>query len=163
MCCCIFNIQSLAPGHLPFVADMCLAPSPCPRRTADLVQPFQAKDLMSVFFSPSPPNIPRHVCCTSAPSLNPPPMALGPGHMVQLVECCKEASALVIIWWVFLRKEVFYDDITTNRLDNNLHSRVCVRACFFCALSMWVTHTFNVTLRSMTEILKRHASGRLQS
>lgn len=83
-------------GHLPFVVDMCLAPSPCPRCTTDLVQPFQAKDLMSVFLA-HPPNIPRHVRCTSALSLNPPPMALGPNHMVQLVECCEQGLALVII------------------------------------------------------------------
>lgn len=70
-------MTKLHSGHLPFVVDMCLVPSTCPRCTADLVQPFQAKDLMSVFFSPSP-NIPRHVHCTSALSLNPPPVALGP-------------------------------------------------------------------------------------
>lgn len=91
-----FPCTKFSSGHLPFVVDMCLAPSPCPRHTADLVQPFQAKDLMSVFLA-HPPNIPRHVRCTSALSLNPPPMALGPNHMVQLVECCKKGLALVII------------------------------------------------------------------
>lgn len=153
---CILPYIKLSCGHLPFVVDMCLAHSPCPRRTADLAQPFQAKDLMSVFFSPSP-NIPRHVRCTSALSLNPPPVALGPNHMVQLVECCKKGLALVIIWWIFLRKEVFYDDITTNRLDSNLHWCVCVyvcvplcmhmcASCISCVMHAWGSqHTLKVT------------------
>lgn len=38
---------------------------------------FPGQRLDECFFSPSP-NIPRHVHCTSALSLNPPPVALGP-------------------------------------------------------------------------------------
>lgn len=52
-----FQYTKFSSDHLPFVVDMCLAPSPCPRHTADLVQPFQAKDLMSVFLAHPPTSL----------------------------------------------------------------------------------------------------------
>lgn len=114
-----FQCTKFCCDHLPFVVDVSGSHTPPPPHSWPCAA-FPGQRLDECFFSPSP-NIPRHVRCTSALSLNPPPMALGPNHMVQLVECYKEGLALVIIWWIFLRKEVCYDDITTNHLGNTLH------------------------------------------
>lgn len=55
MCFLETNFHS---GHLLFVAGMFLPPSSRLHCTADLVQPFQAKDLMSVFLAHPP--LPQH-------------------------------------------------------------------------------------------------------
>lgn len=122
-----FSYVKFCFDHLPFVVDVSGSLTLPPPHSWPCAA-FPGQRLDECFFSPSP-NIPRHVHCTSALSLNPPPVALGPNHMVQLVECCKKGLAVVIIWWIFLRKEVFYDDIITNRLNNNLHC--CVHLAFF--------------------------------